>query len=464
VSDKQASEAHNDHNVYVLGAGFAADAGPPLVKDFMNRMRDAAAWLQGQTGRAPEIEAIDRVLEFRLRAAAAAYRVPLDVENIEELFSLASASGDDKLSKAMPLAIAATLDYARNTTPLPASPLFNLGKCGMPNWTKPSNWGAPAAHMLASNQHEQPKRDWYGCPPYEFYVGVMCGYFNPKGLDRRDTIITFNYDTVVEDALRGLGLAPDYGLPDELVEYVDSRERVEGAGKNSILVLKPHGSVNWAALSPEQQERLVRKFLQVEIDQLIDEGTVNAESLRKLSARSFEKAPIRRLRVYKDYEPLRKDEFWSGSLFLVPPTWQKRFGSYFLGAVWDRAVAALRTATRVIILGYSIPPTDLHFRYLVAAGLQANISLRKVFFVNLALSDERAKPRIEGRLFGLFRREHFDQGVIELVPKQVSQFFGEANNQEPHRLQIGGPLNAPSYQYDPASPWRCYSPTGLIQV
>jgi hypothetical protein len=464
VSDK-ASEAYNDHNVYILGAGFAADAGLPLVKDFMNRMRDAAAWLQGQTGRGPEVEAIERVLEFRLRAAAAAYRVPLDVENIEELFSLASASGDEKLSKAMPLAIAATLDYARNTAPLPPNPLFNLGKCSIPNWTKPPNWGAPAAHIAASNQHEQPKRDWYGCPPYEFYVGVMCGYFNPKSLDRRDTIITFNYDTILEDALRGLGFAPDYGLPDELVEYVDPSERVKGTGTNWITVLKPHGSVNWAALSPEQQERFVRRFLQVEMNKLIDEGAVSAQSLRELSARSFERVAIRRLRVYKDYESLRKDEFWSGSLFLVPPTWQKRFGSY-LGAVWDRAVAALRTATRVIILGYSIPPTDLHFRYLVAAGLQDNISLRKVFFVNSALLDERAKAQLEARLFSLFRREHFDQGVIELVPKLVSQIFGEPNNvdPEPHRLQIGRPLNPPSEQYNPGSPWRCYSPMGLIQL
>ena len=40
--------AYNDHNVYILGAGFAAEAGLPLIKDFMNRMRDAAAWLEVQ--------------------------------------------------------------------------------------------------------------------------------------------------------------------------------------------------------------------------------------------------------------------------------------------------------------------------------------------------------------------------------------------------------------------------------
>ena len=39
----------------------------------------------------------------------------LNVENVEELFSVASASGDEELANAIPLAIAATLDYARET-------------------------------------------------------------------------------------------------------------------------------------------------------------------------------------------------------------------------------------------------------------------------------------------------------------------------------------------------------------
>ncbi len=92
----ETKKAHNDHNVYILGAGFAADAGLPLIYDFMERMRDAAAWLAEQGGRDTEVNAIEEVLVFRHRAAGAAYRTPLDVENVEELFSLASARGSGK--------------------------------------------------------------------------------------------------------------------------------------------------------------------------------------------------------------------------------------------------------------------------------------------------------------------------------------------------------------------------------
>jgi hypothetical protein len=93
MTEKGSGKAYNDRNVYILGAGFSAEAGLPVIRDFMNRMRDAAAWLEEQGDRKEEVTAIEGVLDFRLRAASASYRVPLDVENIEELFSLASASG-----------------------------------------------------------------------------------------------------------------------------------------------------------------------------------------------------------------------------------------------------------------------------------------------------------------------------------------------------------------------------------
>src|SRR5437660_11857644 len=61
-------------------------------------------------------EAIQKVFEFRLKAAAAAYRAKLNVENIEELFSLASALEGGNDSEYIPTAIAAALDNIRRPT------------------------------------------------------------------------------------------------------------------------------------------------------------------------------------------------------------------------------------------------------------------------------------------------------------------------------------------------------------
>lgn len=157
MTDNQPTETHNDRNVYILGAGFSAEAGLPLIKDFMNRMRDAAAWLAEQGQREREVKAIERVLAFRLRAAAAAYRVPMDIENVEELFSLASASARQALGEDMALAIAATLDFSRSVVPLEEQQYFSVGALNVPDWTKPPNWKPPIANIQQGVESRQLK-------------------------------------------------------------------------------------------------------------------------------------------------------------------------------------------------------------------------------------------------------------------------------------------------------------------
>ena len=431
--------AHNDHNVYILGAGFAAEAGLPLIKEFMNRMRDAAAWLEAQGGRGREVTAIERVLDFRLRAAAAAYRIPLDVENIEQLFSLASASGDPELDDAMPLAIAATLDYAladerskeKRTEELRP---FQIGVRQPPDWQPPASWEERAQRIgdLVGRAGGLTGR-LYSCSPYDFYVGVMAGFFNRGEPDRRDTIVTFNYDTVVEDTLDSLRLPFSYGAERYIGWSTPSALMRAQRARSGMRVLKLHGSINWCA-----REK------------------VSAGTEEKLAAapQSVVERMNRDVAAFPHYADVPKQK---GALVLVAPTWQKALRR--LTPVWDAAVAALRTATNLIILGYSIPVTDQHFKYLLAAGLRDNISLRKVFFVNPALKDERERQTLEARLFGpsgLFRPEHREQGVIELISADTREFFTgphDISAGEPYRVRIGRPLNPLTYTQENA-PFR----------
>lgn len=443
-------KAYNDHNVYILGAGFAAEAGLPLIKDFVNQMRDAAAWLESQGGREREQEAIGRVLEFRLKAAAAAHRVPLNVENVEELFSLASASGDEELANAMPLAIAATLDYARQTaTPMEEWRRFQIGVLRRPDWKAPSSWMQPLPYIQEELKKGARKGEWYSCSPYDFYVGLMTGYFNPRDCKRSDAIITFNYDLLIEESCRNLGVAVGYGF--QVSRDNSAKSLVTPTADARVQILKLHGSLNWVNFaehlsSPEEKARSRRPLaIGQEEDWELGDGWPGP-------------------RVFEDYSEVRKRGF---SPLLLPPTWRKdsatdQYSRMDFASVWDASVAALRTATNVIILGYSVPATDQHFRYLLAAGLQENISLRKVYFVNPALKDERARESIESRLFGplgLFRPELRDQGVVELVGyngEDTREFFtGPHDIYAPrsYRVMIGRPLNSDRYGRDDA-PFR----------
>lgn len=74
-----------------------------------------------------------------------------------------------------------------------------------------------------------------------------------SSLQPGDVIVTFNYDTIVEDALDELGERYVFGI-DEWQRDRNSPER-----DNSILVLKLHGSLDWYSVSPfENSLKFVR--------------------------------------------------------------------------------------------------------------------------------------------------------------------------------------------------------------
>ena len=329
---------HNDHNVYILGAGFSAERGFPIVKNFMFEMRDAYDWLK-TADRLEEAKAIENVLDFRHDAAASAYRVKIDLENIEELFSLASASTgfakSKELSKSIRVAIAATLDYCSNKTTEPKIGLHSPELLTFYNQYR--------------NNDQQGIFEYRNIPAYQFYLRAMLGL--QGATTGENTFISFNYDTVVEQALSSMNIGFSYGFKAKTVNY---KTHSLNLNNQNIKLLKLHGSVNWAHL--EQAKRGSGK-----------------------------------LAIYDSYDAVRAAKAIPE---LIPPTWRKVFDGNLEG-VWNDAIEAIKSATRIIIIGFSVPETDNHFKYLLAAGLQSNISLRDIVFVNQDGS-EAFKSRIGG--------------------------------------------------------------------
>jgi hypothetical protein len=83
-------------------------------------------------------------------------------------------------------------------------------------------------------------------------------------------------------------------------------------------------------------------------------------------------------------------------------------------------------ATRVVVIGFSFRPTDAHFKYLLAAGLMENSSLRRIIVVNPHAST--LAPRIRSVLRG----DQFEYGVIVLRDRPVREFF--------HDVEVCGSL------------------------
>jgi hypothetical protein len=336
--------------VYILGAGFSAARSLPLIKDFMLALRDAHPWLLEQA-RTQEAEAVAQVLQYRQDSAPASYRISLDLENIEELFSLAD-TGKDVLSRHIRVAIAATLDYKIRLAKLPVT-----------------TFASQDPNILPTQWRQSPRSTInYSVPTYQFFAHALIGRWADELAS--SAFLTFNYDCLLEDALKDVGYEVDYGLRSDAQEL--SFLASGHTGDEIIKVLKLHGSVNWMRKSRSGSLQVMSGYTDV----------VNVGGVPEI----------------------------------VPPTWRKLFAKEIV-KIWKRALDEIERATRIVVIGFSMPDTDLHFKFLLASGLRRNVSLREIVFVDPAgdAITERAR-----RLFGTLDR----RPPIRIVESRVTRFIG----------------------------------------
>ncbi|MCC6406671.1 MAG: SIR2 family protein [Planctomycetes bacterium] len=327
----------NDHNVYIVGAGFSAERGIPVVAGFLDRMRDAYDSVKEPSAK----DAIARVMDFRRSASSASNRMRVDAENIEHLFSLASLAGYPALLSAIPHAIAATIEFASRGH---AKPTLRSSVAGDELKLWPKSW--PRCDEDAR------RSGGVVVDLYETLLATMLGDFGRQSGACRNTFISFNYDLVVEEAAWALGKRVSYGFARDRWSNASGSDVHFGECRDAeVTLLKLHGSINWTR----------------------GEGTEDPIAVHAAS-------------------PLGHLE--GDRLVLIPPTWNKSLIAP-IDQVWDAAVNAIAEATRIIVLGYSVPATDTHFRYLMAAGLLDNISLRSVAFVGKSDTDPRYKDANE---------------------------------------------------------------------
>lgn len=172
-----------------------------------------------------------------------------------------------------------------------------------------------------------------------------------KHLYTDDVVISFNYDCVIDTALRdhaGRRWDPDkrgYGFQLQGGGLHWRTEKGKGAPKRSITLLKPHGSLNWR----------------------IDNGQVSLEE--------------------------RPYDIESAEDRIVPPTWFKRLDQEPYASVWKRARLEIRRSRALIVVGYSVPSTDLFSRALFKAEVSSKIQREKLDFLVVANPDRSARQR-----------------------------------------------------------------------
>ena len=111
---------------------------------------------------------------------------------------------------------------------------------------------------------------------------------------------------------------------------------------------------------------------------------------------------------------------------LTPPTWNKSSFLNILPQLWQSAVNAISRATRIIVIGYSMPQTDPYFKYLLAAGLKDNYDLQKFSVINPTSLDRTYGVFLDSTYFSFRRmngKSKFFEGFLS-DPQDVFNTLG----------------------------------------
>ena len=200
------------------------------------------------------------------------------------------------------------------------------------------------AQQIRKRQHVASQRPWP-----QWFEGLLAHWRTHK-----NDVITLNYDTLIESASMTMHLREQDGelrkelpLPNDLVgSFPPEPPQRGGFGEevmSSFSLHKLHGSTNWyGRLGSADMLSIVR------FDYMTPEwGGEDRQLNRAMTA-------------------LRD----SLQVLIFPPVADKSalYGNTTMSAIWQRTLAALKGAERLVVSGYSVPQTDTSTLALLATG------------------------------------------------------------------------------------------------
>lgn len=344
--------------VFILGAGASVSAGAPVMRDFLDCARGLLA--SGASGESKSaFETVFRYVDYLQQAHSKVAFSLYNLESVFGAFEMLELLGLDKLSGIKP--VAAMRELICKT-------LEQSIKCNR------------------MNQYP------YIRPPdaYAQFVRGLSAFQEKRG--QSVAIITFNYDVALEMALTAENKGFDYGLD-------------ANASSNDLKLLKLHGSINWFGANGSQVKAISIKslFQEQRAHSSVNQGKniplpiLSTSSVQQLEP-SYEKVPL-----------------------ILPPSLSKGSQQVALKRVWTAAHRELSEAETAVVIGYSLPPTDEFFRYLLALGLLEASPLKQFLVVNPDNGDEIFRDRYQ-KLLGpglkerlVFSKEGTFQRCLEEV-------------------------------------------------
>ena len=359
-----------EKNVFILGAGFSAPVGAPVIRDFLDRARSLSMDSQQPMDETIR-QSYEAVFNYRMAKDTLAAKAHIDLDDIENLFSVLELESEylrPELLETKKHLIYMIVDTLNRTIQPDAIAWGTLDQ---------------KTHTFISQR--------YGNIPGMPHVSLHA-YFTLlaigalAGVDYDTTFISFNYDLLLDNILQSFNVQPDYALAGRFQKGIEaSGDLTAGTPPvRTIPLLKLHGSANWAVCSQSSCDAPPIFYGSKSSDVLVDIRSNPCPT------------------CHRQMVPL-----------MVPPTWNKGALQARVKNIWKRAVDELRRARRIFFIGYSLRETDSYFRYLLALALEENRDLEKIYVVDSDHLTEDESEALRKRYEGLVT-EHFRTRRLEL--------------------------------------------------
>jgi hypothetical protein len=312
-------ELNNDKNVYLLGAGFSKEVGLPLQDDFLLVAKEV--FFKNPT----LFRHFEKVFEYQDKLTKMKKYLNYHLLNLEHLFNLIEM--DVFYSDNVELA-----EIKNDFTRLVCDVLIDKTPC-------------PFSHDQSGHLRSDSKFQ-----PYLSFISLLIKDDRHHVLLHKDTIISFNYDLVLE------GAACIYNWKRSENERY-ARRRVPNAIKFNTIFGKTNITV--APVSDCFTRNRPDSFFPAEDLFAEDDGSI---------------------KFIKLHGSINWRTSNDNRTFIVPPTWNKSDPQ--IRRLWENAYQELMTARRIIVIGYSFPETDTYVKSLLALALNENRLLQNIYFIN----------------------------------------------------------------------------------
>ncbi len=193
--------------MYILGAGFSRYAGAPLIADYIDKIRQYWEDPKSTLDR-DERERFKHFLDYQSNLMSVRNKININLGNIEELLGLAEmevewGGSDPSLKDDYIYALLRTLELTTHCYDLG---IFN-DLSGL-RWDSDSRLSKLACYYY-SNGH---KNSSLVKSIYQIFAHLFMLSPTDKENCPIDTIISFNYDLLLDSALLEVGLGIDYSI------------------------------------------------------------------------------------------------------------------------------------------------------------------------------------------------------------------------------------------------------------